>query len=74
MILDVNFFKEINDTSGHETGDEALTKVGRVLTDNFRSVDYICRIGGDEFTVFMVNLKDKPEELIRLALRTMAGF
>ena len=65
LILDVNFFKEINDTSGHETGDEALKKVGRVLTDNFRSVDYICRIGGDEFTVFMVNLKDKPEELIR---------
>lgn len=65
MILDVNFFKEINDTSGHETGDEALKKVGRVLTDNFRSVDYICRIGGDEFTVFMVNLKDEPEELIR---------
>ena len=65
LILDVNFFKEINDTSGHETGDEALKKVGRVLTENFRSVDYICRIGGDEFTVFMVNLKDKPEELIR---------
>ena len=65
MILDVNFFKEINDTSGHETGDEALKKVGRVLTENFRSVDYICRIGGDEFTVFMVNLKDDPEELIR---------
>ena len=65
MILDVNFFKEINDTSGHETGDEALKKVGRVLTENFRSVDYICRIGGDEFTVFMVNLKDEPEELIR---------
>ena len=49
----------------NQTGDEALKKVGRVLTDNFRSVDYICRIGGDEFTVFMVNLKDKPEELIR---------
>ena len=65
LILDVNFFKEINDTSGHETGDEALKKVGRVLTENFRSVDYICRIGGDEFTVFMVNLKDSPEELIR---------
>ena len=65
LILDVNFFKEINDTSGHETGDEALKKVGRVLTDNFRSVDYICRIGGDEFTVFMVNLKDHPEDLIR---------
>ena len=65
MILDVNFFKEINDTSGHETGDEALKKVGRVLTENFRSVDYICRIGGDEFTVFMVNLKSDPEDLIR---------
>ena len=66
LILDVNFFKEINDTAGHETGDEALKKVGRVLTENFRSDDYICRIGGDEFAVFMVHLKgDQPEDLIR---------
>lgn len=65
LILDVNFFKEINDTSGHETGDEALKKISRVLTENFRSDDYICRIGGDEFAVFMVHLKDHPEELIR---------
>ena len=65
LILDVNFFKEINDTSGHETGDEALKKISRVLTENFRSDDYICRIGGDEFAVFMVHLKEHPEELIR---------
>ena len=65
LILDVNFFKEINDSSGHEMGDEALKKVARVLTEHFRSGDYICRIGGDEFAVFMVHLKDGAEALIR---------
>ena len=55
MLVDVDNFKTINDTYGHEVGDKVLTKLVQVLKKNFRSDDYICRIGGDEFVVFMVH-------------------
>ena len=64
MIIDADKFKEINDTYGHETGDEVLKRIANVLKKSFRSNDYICRIGGDEFVVFMVNIPDNPDELI----------
>ncbi|MBQ7261800.1 MAG: GGDEF domain-containing protein [Lachnospiraceae bacterium] len=46
MLLDVDNFKTINDTYGHETGDRVLVKLVEVLRKNFRMDDYICRIGG----------------------------
>lgn len=56
IIVDVDFFKQINDTYGHSTGDLALRKVADVLKKSFRSIDYVCRIGGDEFAVIMVEM------------------
>ena len=55
MLIDVDNFKTINDTYGHETGDRVLIKVVQVLNSIFRDDDCICRIGGDEFVVFMVH-------------------
>ena len=55
MLLDVDNFKSINDTYGHETGDKILIKLVKTLTKIFRDDDCICRIGGDEFIVFMVH-------------------
>lgn len=55
MLLDVDNFKSINDTYGHETGDKILIKLVNTLTKIFRDDDCICRIGGDEFIVFMVH-------------------
>lgn len=64
MLFDVDNFKTINDTYGHETGDKALVKLVQILKKNFRSDDYICRIGGDEFVVFMVHATEMHHELI----------
>ena len=64
MIIDVDDFKEINDTHGHETGDSILVKVAATLRNYFRSDDYVCRIGGDEFIVFMVHADDGQNKLI----------
>lgn len=64
MLFDVDQFKEINDTYGHQTGDEVLNRFVYVLKKNFRSDDYVCRFGGDEFCVFMVHADEKWRELV----------
>jgi len=53
FYLDLDQFKIINDTNGHEAGDKLLIQVGRILQENLRSSDFLCRIGGDEFTIVM---------------------
>ncbi|MDD5804112.1 MAG: diguanylate cyclase [Clostridia bacterium] len=56
ILVDVDTFKSVNDTYGHAVGDVILKKVARLLTTAFRNIDYICRIGGDEFAVIMVDM------------------
>ena len=51
IIMDIDHFKKINDTYGHQTGDEVLKKVSATLTGNFRQVDIIGRWGGEEFLI-----------------------
>ena len=53
ILIDVDNFKKINDRYGHAVGDKVLKKVGNVLRKHFRSDDYLCRIGGDEFAVLL---------------------
>ncbi|HWD74765.1 MAG TPA: sensor domain-containing diguanylate cyclase [Solirubrobacteraceae bacterium] len=48
-IIDVDHFKQVNDTSGHEAGDELLRHVARCLSDATRAEDTLARVGGDEF-------------------------
>ena len=52
----MDVFKQINDTCGHDTGDRILKRVAALLHTTFRSTDYVCRIGGDEFAVIMVDM------------------
>ena len=58
ILFDIDNFKTVNDTYGHDIGDKILQKTAASLKNNFRSDDYICRIGGDEFVVFMVHADD----------------
>lgn len=53
MIVDVNGLKAINDTYGHEKGDEAIVLTGRLLKSVCRQTDVVARLGGDEFAVLM---------------------
>jgi len=55
LILDVDDFKKINDTHGHQEGDRVLKEVASALCKNVRKVDYVARYGGDEFVVLMPN-------------------
>ncbi|MBM3465710.1 MAG: GGDEF domain-containing protein [Armatimonadetes bacterium] len=53
MILDVDFFKKINDHHGHPQGDALLRQLGGILRESTGAHDVLCRYGGDEFTVTM---------------------
>lgn len=59
MIVDLNDFKHINDTHGHQTGDTLLKWVGAFLTDHLRTHDVPCRTGGDEFSVLLPDLSSQ---------------
>lgn len=56
MFLDLDFFKEINDTLGHDNGDLLLQETAARLKECVREMDTISRLGGDEFTIIAVNL------------------
>src|SRR3546814_13555921 len=55
-MIDLDRFKQINDTYGHAAGDGFLQAVAAVLTADVRECDVVARIGGDEFTVLMTDL------------------
>jgi two-component system, cell cycle response regulator len=55
IAIDVDFFKPINDTHGHAAGDKVLQELAQRLRDNTRSVDFVCRVGGEEFIVVLPN-------------------
>ncbi|MBU1044652.1 MAG: diguanylate cyclase [Candidatus Omnitrophica bacterium] len=53
LIIDVDKFKEVNDTLGHPIGDKALKSIADILRSNIRTADILCRYGGDEFGLLL---------------------
>jgi len=64
LLIDVDKFKEVNDNYGHDMGDRMLCKVAGLLAGIFRSTDYPCRIGGDEFAVIMTDVKAGMRDVV----------
>ncbi|RYL92378.1 GGDEF domain-containing protein [Sporolactobacillus sp. THM19-2] len=62
MFIDVNEFKSINDTYGHNTGDKVMTRVASLLTQSTRKNDIVCRYGGDEFVVLLPGIHDDEND------------
>ena len=73
MFIDLDRFKLANDTFGHQKGDELLKEVARRLGQGLRETDTLARIGGDEFTVLLPNLRSR-EDAARVAGKLVADM
>ena len=71
LLFDIDNFKSINDTYGHDAGDRILTRVSDTIFGNFRAQDYICRIGGDEMAVIMVHTDMSLASLIESKVKKL---
>ncbi|MPN08199.1 putative diguanylate cyclase DgcT [bioreactor metagenome] len=61
LILDLDYFKRLNDTKGHPVGDLALKTIAHNLSTSVREYDIVARTGGDEFTVVLADLHFSAE-------------
>ena len=71
ILIDVDYFKTVNDTYGHAVGDRVLKRVADLMRASFRSVDILCRTGGDEFVVVMTRVNSSMSQLVRSKIGRM---
>jgi diguanylate cyclase (GGDEF)-like protein len=73
-ILDIDEFKQVNDSYGHLTGDKVLQALGQVLLGNMRQTDIVARYGGDEFVALLPNTREKNvQDCVERIRKTLAG-
>ena len=54
-MIDIDYFKKFNDTYGHQAGDAVLKQVAKILKNNSRTTDFVCRYGGEELCIILPN-------------------
>ena len=71
LFLDLDGFKAVNDTYGHQIGDKLLVHIASILTSSLRESDLVARLGGDEFTIIITDIQ-KIDEVLKLAEKLIA--
>lgn len=69
LMLDLDRFKDINDTLGHQVGDKMLKQIGIRLADTLRKVDTVARLGGDEFGILLTDATEDQARLVAMKLQ-----
>ena len=71
-FLDIDFFKAVNDTYGHETGDRVLQMLGRILSERAAPESFVARLGGEEFVVMFID--QTPDQVEGFVMRVRSEF
>lgn len=75
LMIDIDNFKNLNDTFGHDAGDDAIRRISRVLREGTRGIDLAARIGGEEFAVLLVETSQtagmEVAERLRVSIRDL---
>ncbi|KHN50360.1 GGDEF domain-containing protein [Pectobacterium fontis] len=71
LFLDIDYFKQVNDTYGHTCGDEVIASFARMLSTHIRSSDVLCRWGGEEFIIAAYDLTPAQSEVMAESLRRL---
>lgn len=74
LVVDFDDFKSVNDNYGHDMGDRVLKYVSGVLQECFRTSDFVCRIGGDEFAVIMTNIVSDQREIVEEKIKRIQAM
>lgn len=69
LLLDLDHFKRINDTYGHQTGDQVLREMSKILRETVRATDYVARYGGEEFVILLPHTEESQAWVLAERLR-----
>jgi two-component system cell cycle response regulator len=73
LMVDVDFFKKVNDSYGHDAGDEVLKELAKTMVNSVRESDFVVRFGGEEFIIILQNIKDE-EGIVKVAEKIRESF
>lgn len=74
LMMDIDLFKNVNDTYGHAMGDRAITAIGEVFKENLRTYDLLGRLGGEEYGMFLTNCEISKALVIAERLREQTAL
>jgi diguanylate cyclase (GGDEF)-like protein len=73
LMVDVDYFKKVNDTYGHDAGDVVLKELAKTMINSVRESDFVVRFGGEEFIIVLQNIKDE-EGIVKVAEKIRETF
>lgn len=74
IFIDIDYFKNYNDLYGHQSGDDILKQIGKILSENVREGDVVARYGGEEFAILLSNITEEKALIVADNIRKIIEF